>query len=84
MFYIMSLTSFSQTDAIIEKASMPFAKLVLKITPPVPRRKGWDDNDESCVFHIKFKTEEGRSEVIFVCDLARIDDAARATNIHTP
>lgn len=49
-------------DAMVEKISLPFAKRVLSITPPVPRRKGWE-NDESSVFHIRFKTEEGRNEV---------------------
>ena len=51
------------SDAVIEKTSLPFAKRVLKITPPVPRRRGWDESDESCVFHIRFKTEKGRNEV---------------------
>lgn len=53
----------SCADAIIEKVSLPFAKIVLKITPPVPRRRGWEDDEESCVFHIRFQTEEGRNEV---------------------
>ena len=43
---------------------MPMAKNVIKISPPVPRRKGWDEEDEeTSVFHIKFKTERGRDEV---------------------
>ena len=50
------------TDAIVEKTSLPFAKRVLSISPPVPRRKGWH-NDETSVFHIRFRTEEGRDEV---------------------
>ena len=63
--FIFFLLLFS--DAIIKKDSMPLAKKVLKISPPVPRRMGWKgDNDESSVFHIKFKTESGRDEVGFL------------------
>ena len=50
------------TDAIVEKTSLPFAKTVLSITPPVPRRKGWRD-DETSIFYIRFRTVEGRNEV---------------------
>ena len=51
-------------DAIIEKTSLAFAKFVMKISPPVPRRKGWEDtDDETGIFYIKFKTSEGRDEV---------------------
>ena len=54
-------------DAIIEKISLPFAKYVIKISPPVPRRKGWEDTDEETgIFYIKFKTSEGRDEVSIV------------------
>lgn len=50
-------------NAIIEKTSLPFAKYVMKISPPVPRRKGWEDTDEQTgIFYIKFKTSEGRDE----------------------
>lgn len=52
------------TDAIIEKTSIALAKNVLKISPPVPRRKGWEDTDEETgIFYIKFKRSEGRDEV---------------------
>ena len=44
---------------------MTFAKYVIKITPPVPRRRGWEEDDDSSVFHIKFKTHEGREEVYY-------------------
>lgn len=57
-------------DAIIEKTSLPFAKYVMKISPPVPRRKGWEDTDEQTgIFYIKFKTSEGRDEVSIVMSL---------------
>lgn len=57
---MLSLTA----DAIIEKTSLAFAKFVMKISPPVPRRKGWEDtDDETGIFYIKFKTSEGRDEV---------------------
>lgn len=49
-------------NSVIEKVSMPFAKKVVKITPPVPRRKGWEDSNESCIFYISFHTDEGRTE----------------------
>lgn len=49
-------------NSIIERVSMTFAKYVIKITPPVPRRRGWEEDDDSSVFHIKFKTHEGREE----------------------
>ena len=51
----------------MEKTSLPFAKRVLSITPPVPRRKGWK-NDETCMFYIRFRTQEGRDEVGRVYD----------------
>jgi hypothetical protein len=47
--------------AIVEKTSLPFAKLVLSITPPVPRRKGWR-SDETSIFYIRFRTAAGRDE----------------------
>ena len=50
-------------DSIIERISLPFAKRILKVTPPVPRRAGWDKDDESSVFFIKFRTDDGRNEV---------------------
>ena len=50
------------SDAIVQKVSLPFANRVISIMPPVPRRIGWKD-DETSVFYIKFKTEEGRDEV---------------------
>ena len=43
--------------------SLPFAKKVLKITPTVARRSGWDKENGSDSFYIKFRTEEGRNEV---------------------
>ena len=43
---------------------MTLAKWVLKIYPPVPRRRGdKSTEDDSSVFHIKFKTESDRTEV---------------------
>lgn len=52
------------SDAIIEKTSIALAKYVMKISPPVPRRKGWEDtDDETGIFYIKFKTSNGRDEV---------------------
>ena len=53
---------YTHLDAIVEKTSLPFAKRILSITPPVPRRKGWS-NDESCIFYIRFRTSEGIDEV---------------------
>ena len=51
-------------DSIIKKESMTLAKWVLKIYPPVPRRRGdKSTEDDSSVFHIKFKTESDRTEV---------------------
>ena len=61
---------YQHTDAIIEKTSIALAKHVLKISPPVPRRKGWEDtDDETGIFYIKFKTGDGRDEVraTYVC-----------------
>lgn len=50
-------------DAIIEKDAMPLAKFVLKISPVVKRRPNWEGDEEGSVFHLKFQTEENRSEV---------------------
>lgn len=50
-------------NAIIEKDSMPFASHVLTISPIVKRRPNWEGSEESSIFHLKFKTNEDRSEV---------------------
>ena len=43
---------------------MPLAKKVLKIAPPVPRRMGGKEvGDDSSMFHLKFKSEDDRTEV---------------------
>lgn len=47
--------------AAIEQEKIKGCKNVLVITPPVPRRVGWKD-DETSVFYINFKTAALRSE----------------------
>lgn len=63
--HTFTLCSFCEpADAIIEKTSIFMSKYVMKISPPVPRRKGWEDTDEETgIFYIKFKTSAGRDEV---------------------
>ena len=51
------------TDSIIERISLPFAKRVLKISPPIARRKGWNKESSSGTFYIKFASDNGRNEV---------------------
>ena len=53
-------------DSVIEKVTLSFAKIALRITPQVPRRAGSPD-DDTAVFYVKFKTEEERNEVTVVC-----------------
>lgn len=48
--------------AAIEQEKIKGCKNVLVITPPVPRRVGWKD-DETSIFYINFKTAALRSEV---------------------
>ncbi len=50
------------TDAVIEKVSLSMAKYVMRIAPQVPRRPSGAD-DESAIFYIKFRSDEGRQEV---------------------
>ncbi|XP_019856003.1 PREDICTED: uncharacterized protein LOC109584629 [Amphimedon queenslandica] len=49
-------------DSIIERISLPFAKRVLKISPPIARRKGWNKESSSGMFYIKFASDNGRNE----------------------
>lgn len=50
-------------NAVIEKVSLSFAKRVLRITPPVPRRRSWESAEEgSSTFYIKFKKSVTRDE----------------------
>ena len=48
--------------AAIEEEKVKGSKHVLVITPPVPRRAGWKD-DETSIFHINCKTAALQSEV---------------------
>ena len=48
--------------AAIEEEKVKGCKNVLIITPPVPRRAGWKD-DETSVFYINFKTAALKAEV---------------------
>jgi hypothetical protein len=60
----LSIVPLFITDAIIEKTSMKFAKRVLRISPPVPRRMGHKEaGDDSSIFHLKFKSDSDRDEV---------------------
>ena len=58
----MRIALLQITGAIIEKTSLSFAKRVLKITPPVPRRVGWEKT-RTAAFHIKFRSDRGMNEV---------------------
>ena len=60
-----SVTLLQTAGAIIQKTSLPFAKRVLRIVPPVPRRVGWEKT-RSATFHIKFRTDRGMNEVSLV------------------
>lgn len=48
---------------MIERISLAFTKRILRITPQVARRSGWDKQNHSEAFYIKFRSEEGRDEV---------------------
>ena len=62
---------------MIERISLAFTKRILRITPQVARRTGWNKHGHNQAFYIKFRTEEGRDEVS-VCNIKSL-----AHNIHT-
>lgn len=58
-----TLTHYYLTDAMIERISLAFTKRILRITPQVARRSGWNKHGHNEAFYIKFRSEEGRDEV---------------------
>ncbi len=63
---------------MIERISLAFTKRILRITPQVARRTGWDKHSHNEAFYIKFRTEAGRDEVSTIqnlcrCQLSRIE-----------
>ena len=57
--------------AALDDSSIHGSKHVITITPPVPRRAGWS-NDETSVFYVRFGSSEQATEVSSVHTLVQI------------
>ena len=66
IFLNINYNSYFIIDAMIERISLTFTKRILRITPQVARRTGWNKHSHNEAFYIKFRSEEGRDEVSIV------------------